>query len=215
MSLLVAIAFEFRSQLAVLPIFILLEVFLTKKVSFVYILKISTFCAVLGFALYNVDFVHEKFLSMKERNEQQNFDNDDYVRLDTYAYYNNIFLRNTYEHIFGRGLAGIDGTYTKYVSSIKEQGYIWADWGLIGLTWLLGIPAVLCMLWYSIIPIFKIRRKDCIYISVWFLFLFFSSTFNREFFRQGIFVIQAFALFYLDRMNLETRTRQNMKRFKI
>lgn len=154
---------------------------------------------IFGIILMQTDFVGNKILSMQNRGETQNFSNDNYVRYFTYDYYTSIVPQNTYEKIMGTGLEGLDGEYQSSMLKAKRAGYIWADWGLIGLTWVLGIPGVLCLIWYSI-TVFKYSKKlpNEYYIGLWFLFLIIVGTFNREFYRFGIFGIQALALYIVD-----------------
>lgn len=199
LSVVVIIMFEFRSQLIILPfIFILQLVYYSKyrrkKVFWSFLSMI-----VVGMILMQSDIVTGKMEALQSRNETQNFSNDDYIRFFTYDYYTKEVPLNFYEKIFGTGLEGIDGIYTKSTLKAKEMGYIWADWGLIGLSWRLGIPGVLCLIWYSLVA-YKISRKDpnIHYIGLWFLFLIIVGTFNREFYRFGIFAIQALALYIID-----------------
>lgn len=201
LSLIVVIMFEFRSQLLLLPFIIILQLFFYGKLK-LRRHKVLWMCAallVVGFVLMQTDIVGGKIASMLNRSVTQNFNNEDYIRYRTFEYFTRSVPHNMYERIFGTGLEGLDGQYTNYMLGVKRSGYIWADWGLIGLTWILGIPGVLCLIWYSIKAYMVSRRfYDIFYIGVWFLFLILAGTFNREFFRFGIFGIQALALYILD-----------------
>lgn len=199
LSVVVIIMFEFRSQLIILPFIFILQLvyyfkYRRKKVFWSFLSII-----VIGMILMQSDIVTRKIEALQSRNETQNFSNDDYIRFFTYDYYTKEVPLNFYEKIFGTGLEGIDGQYTKNTLMAKEMGYIWADWGLIGLSWRLGIPGIVCLIWYSLLA-YKISRKDpnIHYIGLWFLFLIIVGTFNREFYRFGIFAIQALALYIID-----------------
>lgn len=208
LSLIVVIMFEFRSQLLLLPFIIILQLFFYGKLK-LRRRKVLWMCAallVVGFVLMQTDIVGGKIASMLNRSVTQNFNNEDYIRYRTFEYFTSSVPHNMYERIFGTGLEGLDGQYTNYMLRAKRSGYIWADWGLIGLTWILGIPGVLCLIWYSIKAYIVSRRfYDIFYIGVWFLFLILAGTFNREFFRFGIFGIQALALYILDIRTLKVK----------
>ena len=199
LSLMIIIMFEFRSQLLILPFVVLLQLLYYRKyrkkkvVSILFIMFL--FCVI----LMQTDFAGNKIQSMQNRSETQNFNNDDYIRYFTFKYYTSTVPQNSYEKIMGTGLEGLDGEYQSYMLKGKMNGYIWADWGIIGLTWVLGIPGVLCLIWYSV-KAFKYSRSlpNEYYIGLWFLFLIIVGTFNREFYRFGIFGIQALALYILD-----------------
>lgn len=206
LSLIIIIMFEFRSQLIILPFILILQLwyyfqFKSKKVLWILvaILGIGTF-------LMQSKIVSNKIETLLSRNETQNFSNENYIRYKTFDYYTKTVPQNTYEKIMGTGLEGIDGNYQRMTKNAKDIGYIWADWGLIGLTWKLGIPGVLCLIWYSL-KAFKISRKypDIHYIGIWFLFLILIGTFNREFYRFGIFAIQAIGLYIIDLKYKRTR----------
>lgn len=81
----------------------------------------------------------------------------------------------------------------------------WMDWGILGLSWMIGIPAVLAMLFYCY-KVFKIRANlSYYYLPVWFFYLLFSSITTAEFFRQGNFVIQAVCLYLAERVYFDTK----------
>lgn len=195
----VIIMFEFRSQLIILPFIFILQLVYYSKYRRKRVFWSFFSIIIIGMLLMQSDFVADKIETLQSRNETQNFSNDDYIRFFTYDYYTKEVPLNFYEKIFGTGLDGIDGEYKEETSKAKEIGYIWGDWGLIGLSWKLGIPGVLCLIIYSL-KAYKISRKtpDMHYIGLWFLFLVITGTFNREFYRYGIFAIQGFALYILD-----------------
>lgn len=139
-----------------------------------------------------------KINQMIERNEKDNFNNEDYVRLKSWDYYVNIAPNNLVEKIFGIGLPNPNSLYGKTIQDLKSYHIIWADWGVIGLAWVLGIPAVLCMLWYVLLAFFKrISNKDDYYLQFWIISLFLFSLMTREFFREGCFAIQSTVLYII------------------
>ena len=198
-SAIIIIMFEFRSQLLILPFIVILQLLYYSKYKKKRVISMLFVMLTFSVMLMQTDFVGKKILSMQNRGETQNFSNDNYVRYFTYEYYTSTVPQNSYEKIMGTGLEGLDGEYQNHMLKAKRSGYIWADWGLIGLTWVLGIPGVLCLIWYSI-KAFKYSRKipNEYYIGLWFLFLVIVGTFNREFYRFGIFGVQALALYILD-----------------
>lgn len=206
-SSIVIIMFEFRSQLFILPIIVIIQTLYYYKYLGKNILLSIIGIFIIGLLVSQSNIITNKISSLQSRNETQNFSDKNYVRYHTYEYYTQIVPENSFERFFGTGLEGIDGEYKDNSLKAKEIGYIWADWGLIGLSWRLGIPGVLCLIIYSL-KAYKISRKapEIHYIGLWFLFLIITGTFNREFYRFGIFAIQGFALYIID---LKIRSKYN------
>lgn len=157
------------------------------------------FGAVCLFFVLQTGVLASKLSSMLERNQTENFGNSDYIRVTQFDYYVNRHFRNGVEYIFGSGYPdlsiGTSSEYGRYMQTIVESGLTWVDWGLISLSWIVGIPAVLVMVWYSAKAIKVKLPIQAVYLNVWFGYLLGLSLTTAEFFREGNMIVQALALY--------------------
>ena len=72
------------------------------------------------------------------------------------------------------------------------------DWGIIGVSWMLGILTFVGYVWMSLAAISKRVPSVYLYISLWYIFLLSSSITNWEFFRDGNFLVHAMALYIIE-----------------
>ena len=147
--------------------------------------------------IIQTDVVQLKIDQMLEREEEQNFENEDYVRYRSYDYYTTVAPENNIDKIIGIGLPNGNSTYGKQIQELKDYHIIWADWGLIGLSWVLGIPAVLCIVWYALKAFFTPVKPEKSYLCYWFLFMILCSIVTREIYRIGAFPIQGVILYLI------------------
>ena len=75
---------------------------------------------------------------------------------------------------------------------------VWVDIGLLGFFIVIGAVATLGILWYSIKAIFTKIPEDSYYLRFYFLYLLIVSFTNEEIYRNGIFSVQALALYLID-----------------
>lgn len=178
----VIIMLGFRVQMAFLIFFSLF--FYLKYYHFSLKLFIRLFLvSVVAFViLYNVQFVMDSYQNMVNR---QASGSSLEARLNTIYYFNNLFFYNFWERIFGAGLPGREGQYLDYIKHLKENGLIFADLGIWGLSWVAGIPAVIMLIWYPIISFIRKVPSRYFYIGITLMFVLLSSTFTREIFRDG------------------------------
>ena len=75
------------------------------------------------------------------------------------------------------------------------------DWGVLGLSWLGGVPLVICMLLYMIKCIWLTRysRKNR-YISAWFIYLLIISVTHPEVYQFGSMLVQGMVLYLVLRL---------------
>ncbi|WP_108821331.1 hypothetical protein [Dysgonomonas sp. Marseille-P4361] len=158
------------------------------------------------FILLQIPEFQDKVLAILERQEKDNFDNEDYVRILNINYYLNEHFHSGWEMFFGSGTPNDSSEYGIYMKNIaKNDGYIYEDIGLWGLSWVMGIIPIFAMLLYSIKAIRLKKMIEYKYLSLFFLFLILSSILSSEFFRTGNFVIQAFALYIIDKHTNEIK----------
>lgn len=148
----------------------------------------------------------EKVTSMLERQQTQNFGNPNYIRVIEFLHFTGQHFKNIWEYIFGSGLPFYGeseslSNYSKYMFSLEDKRLIyWVDWGLIGLSWVLGLPAVLAMFAYSIKVIRLKILYDYFYLKLWYIYLLTLSITTMEFYRPGNFIIQALVLYLIERV---------------
>lgn len=201
LGILVILLLGFRSQLLVLIATTLILLFRRYKLSFKFCFNVLLICIIFSYAVLQIPFVSDSITEMINRSEEgQSFDNDNYIRTICYDYYTNNFFENTWESIMGTGNPGSYGSYSMLINKIKnDYGFVYGDWGLIGLSWIVGIPVVLFILFYCL-KAFLLKVEDkYIYLACYFIFIVFASIFSREIYRYGNFFIQGIILALLEK----------------
>lgn len=171
-----------------------------------YIIKILPILLLLSILLLQIPLISEKVSFLLERQKEgQTFANDDYIRVILINYfYEDHFLSN-WEMFLGSGIPA-DSPYGSYMSNLGERGLHWNDMGLLGLSWILGIPATLTMIWYALKAGFTKMPKEYIYLPLWFLFLLLIGFTTAEFIRIGNFVPQAIVLALIAKIHVIKKT---------
>lgn len=136
---------------------------------------------------------------MKRQEAGDTFANEDYIRVIQFNYFTKEHFKSPVEYILG---SGIPNPRTKYgqpfytVDPTLGPYNGWQDWGIVGLSWMIGIPAVLALLF----PVFRIIRRKCddkiLFLKFFYIFLLLSSFTTIEFYRVGSFFFHGL-LFYL------------------
>ena len=146
---------------------------------------------------YNVPTVQKKIDYMIEKQQgDQTFANDEYIRWINFYYHLDENTKDDVEYYLGVGLnADKNSSLCIKEDNLMEQHLSWVDWGLIGLSWQVGLLTVLGMLLYSF-KVIKFRfEPEQVCISVFFLYLVLISITTLEFARTGNFVVQALVLY--------------------
>lgn len=199
----VLLLMAFRTMVVLSLLFVVLELFLVKgvkKSTFVYFILFG----VLLLVTLQIPVVADKIEYMWEKQfgqgTEHSFSNKEYIRWVTLAYYYNDHFHDSLEMFLGSGYPVVNGSYYKNIeTSLWSIGIFWMDWGILGLSWMIGIPAVLSMLYYSF-KVYKIKSdKAFFFLPIWFLYMILSSITTAEFFRQGNFIIQALCLYLAER----------------
>jgi len=170
-------------------------------------LKYLIIYIILLLLLSQTSFVKNIIESMLLRFEYANFDNEEYIRMLQYEYFKESHFINVSDFIFGSGFPNADSSYGRYMYNM--QGYNsygeatgsiagWFDWGLLGLSWIAGIPTVTILLLISFYMIFKKVPRKYYYYSCTYIFLLLVSITTVEFYRKGAFVFHALAMYSID-----------------
>ena len=157
------------------------------------ILQFIIGCSFLSIVMLNFEFVNLKIEQMVERHESETFENDDYVRVRTYDYFNTEHFKSSIERFLGSGLNDGHSEYNDYMIYLYSKGIHFSDFGLLGVSWIFGIITSLSIFLY-VIKAVKLTYKDDIPVCSWFLFLLTVSFLTYEIARSGNFIIQALVL---------------------
>jgi hypothetical protein len=148
-----------------------------------------------------------KFDSMLERQGYDVLSNPKYIRVIQFQYYTTRHFKNIWEFIFGSGLpfaqknGGEVTAYSRYMYNLTARGINWVDWGLLSLSWIIGIPTVLAMIAYSIKAYYLKVVSDYYYLGIWFIYLVASSITTMDFYRSGNFIVQALVLYLVEKVH--------------
>ncbi|MEX2513468.1 MAG: hypothetical protein WD398_11225 [Cyclobacteriaceae bacterium] len=166
----------------------------------------GVFIAILQFPLFA-----EKLNIMLERQETQNFSNSDYIRVVQFQYFTQHHFKSTIEYFLGSGMPFEGTRYGNYMRKLTDEGIYYVDWGLIGISWIVGLISVFAMISYSIKAFSLKVKKEHYYIGIWFLYLIVTSITTMEFYRPGNFVVQAIALFMVEKVYVTDKYKISVK----
>ena len=151
-----------------------------------------------GFSL--TTFGQETFAAMLERQENdQNFGNKDYIRYTTLFYYYSQHFSNFIEFLLGSGIPNrlIISNYGRYYDNLESFGIHYYDWGILGMSWMMGLMSLIAMVWYSVKAFFTKVPRNKLYLTLWFGYLLACGFTSAEFVRQGCFLIQGMVLYLI------------------
>ncbi|MDR1758978.1 MAG: hypothetical protein LBR60_00445 [Fibrobacter sp.] len=192
----------FRTLLAGLILFSIL-LFLRCGVTLKKSFKVVVISFAIAAVLLCIPQVNDRLFYMvqKQQLSDQTFVNADYARWREWDHFMHYHFKSNWEMLLGSGMPGGGTDYGKYDKNLQESWIFWVDWGLIGLSWMIGIFPVLCMIGYSLLAFVTKVPKSYLYAGVWFLFLVAISVTTMEFYRFGNFAVQALALYLVVQVN--------------
>lgn len=212
LGILVIIFMAFRSLTVLLLLFLLFLMFRIKGVSLKSIWYVIAFVLIF-IGLSFIPSVNEYITYMvdKQKEGTETFNDDSYIRFASFQYYINNYFNNIWEVIFGTGIPyGKDGSsYARLHAQLRDSGLFYVDWGLVGLSWVVGIFTVLTMFYYSIKTYILKVSKEFYYLGVWMIFFLSSSILTMEFFRDGNFIVQAIVMALVYKCNLNYKYEEN------
>ena len=167
--------------------------------------------AILICVVMNTEFGENVISNMLERQATDNFDNSDYIRILEWNYYTTNHFINGYDYFFGSGLPNDNSAYGRQIASLatfNQYGEVttsvaqWRDWGIIGFSWILGLPATFTLILLFGILIFTKVDKQYMYLKCTYCLLLLISITTMEIFRQGAFVFHALSLYMIYRLKI-------------
>lgn len=171
-----------------------------------FVLLVILICVVM-----NTEFGEKVISNMLERQATDNFDNTDYIRILEWNYYTTNHFINGYDYFFGSGIPSNYSAYGRQIASLasfNQFGEVttsvaqWRDWGIIGFSWILGLPATFILILLFGILIFTKVDKKYMYLKCTYCLLLLISITTMELFRQGAFVFHALSLYMIYRLKI-------------
>lgn len=204
-GILIIITYGFRTMIAALALTMLVMYSKYNRISIMSAVKVIIGASLLFFALLKIPAVSQSIDRMIQvQSEGQNYSNEDYVRLIQLDYYMNDHFVSDYERIFGSGIPSHKSTYGKSMMIDKDNYKVdfikgWVDWGMIGLTWIIGPFAVLCLIYMFAKSMIISWKSDPHYFHIFgfFMFLLLVSINNVEAYRIGCCGVEACALYII------------------
>lgn len=200
-GLLFVILLGFRTHLISIVIASMYLIFRIKGFS---LKKIRYYLIIVSFGaavIFSTSFGKEVINHIIERNETDVMTNDDYVRARQWVYFTNYHFISTTDYLFGSGFPTGNNAYSQNMSVFykNEKENLssptqWRDWGLLGLSWVMGLPLFLVLISFIAFMIFKKVPEDYLFISATYLELLLSGFSTIEFYREGAFVFHGLIL---------------------
>lgn len=154
-----------------------------------------------------IPLVQEKIDEMADRQESdQTFDNEDYVRWLSLAYYDNMSQEKPVYRVFGGGFPLVsngmqmqsNNAYQAKVSYASSINLYWNDLGLIGLSYCIGVPAVLLLVYLCMYTMWKSKERNLQFVRfAIFVALFGSIITSMEIYRKGNLLVLAILFYYV------------------
>lgn len=148
----------------------------------------------------NNSIVQDSLQAIVERNDTQNFSNDDYIRLLNLNYFLHDHFQSPIEYILGSGIPTGPNNYMENKLALFNFNYV--DLGLLGLSFVGGIPLVFFILtiWFKC---FKAKVAcDIFYIKSYFLYIFIVSLTDPEAYTRGCFFVQAMLMYLVSKFSI-------------
>ena len=191
----------FRSGLVAVIFSSILMIFRIRGVS----AKTFLYLFVIGAIFFTILYSSEENTilgNMISRTENNTSNSENYIRVRQFAYYTQDHFRNYSEWFFGTGIPSANSEYGKYMESLTDKGNVtsvaqWRDWGLLGLSWIMGVPMFACMLFLVLYMIFKKTPPRYYYISSLYLSMLLMGITTVEVYRNGAFVFHGLLLYLL------------------
>ena len=145
------------------------------------------FCGV-AVAFSNVPIVSDKIQEMQDRQEREtDSGTENNIRLIGYQYLSEQYFVKPGERIFGAGIPTLATKYTKDLNSLIDNYHIyWNDTGLVGLSFLIGIPTVLMLCFIYLLCAWRCKSPDLQFIRFTAITMVFGSAMTTmELYRSG------------------------------
>ena len=164
----------------------------------------------------STSLVQTKVDEMIYRQEQdQTFENEDYIRFRSFDYYWNEQFTKPYEKLIGGGVPSDSKTsYYKNIRHVKDHlGFFWVDLGIIGLSMVIGMPAVILLVFMYLYCMWKCKEPRLQYIRfTLFVVLFGSIVTSMELYREGNILLLSLFLYIEYKYHMEQKFVDKLKK---
>src|SRR5690606_22303500 len=111
---------------------------------------------VLLFFVSLIPVISEKIEFMLDRQKTQVLTNEDYIRVVQYKYFTSEHFKAPVDAIFGSGVPDLraNNNYSNEMNDLLVRGITWVDFGLLSISWIIGVPTVILMIVYALKAIF-------------------------------------------------------------
>ena len=165
----------------------------------------------IGFSLLfvivaNTDYGNNVISNMTERMIQDKSRGENTYRALELNYFLKSHFISISDYIFGSGNPVLSSAYGKHMDNLSEyssSGEVlfttaqWRDWGIIGFSWIFGLPAALVIYIYIFVMLLIKTKKRYAFIASTYLFFLLNSVTTMEMYRHGSFAFHAFMLYML------------------
>lgn len=190
----------FRSLMAISVFMAIIMILTIYRHSIQKTLVVIAIAGAMVWAALQVPLVQDKIDEMMERQEsEQTFQNSDYIRYTAFYFFQNEVFVKPGEKIFGGGYPDGKSSYSRYlVRNQMFSGLYWVDLGIIGLSWIIGIPAVALLVYLVVRCSWRCKDQELMFIRYALLAVLGGSIgTSMEIFREcNMYVIGL--LFYLE-----------------
>lgn len=194
----------YRTLLGVSLLLLALYTLYEKKIASI---KYIILLGILVIFSLQLPFVSDILSHMMERQKDgANFANSDYIRLIQWNYFTTEHFHSPLEYIFGSGVPNPSTLYGRKFYEIEEYvGPIlgWRDWGTIGLSWIIGLPTVLCLVIPSFYIILAKIPKEYMAFKFYYLLLLLTGVTTVEFYAIGSFWLHGLFFYWFEQIKNE------------
>mgnify|MGYP006287776007 CR=1 FL=1 len=177
----------------------ILYIKLVNRSGFNYFLVIVAAIAFIGMLQWDPTArVIEGMISATEEQQAEQDRGETNIRILQFEYFTKEYPKNFSYYIVGGGLPGAFGYYSNYMLRLQGNGYYWVDLGLIGFYFVIGLVALVGLLFYAIKATFIRLPENSLYLNFYFAYLLLGSIFTMEIYRIGLFGVEAIALYLID-----------------
>ena len=200
LTILCMVLMTFRTIFAAVGLSFLFILFRAKMPARKKILS-TVFIAIICCGVFMNEKISERITNRFEQSAGEDFSNKDYIRVIQYEYFTQKHFKNDIEHFFGSGMPEQRTAYGKDQNELAKAGIFYVDWGIIGMSWMLGVITLVGMIGYMVVAIIKSWKMEP-YIPMWLIYMLLVSVTTGEFIRDGSFIVQALVLALITKKNI-------------
>ena len=208
----------FRSlvTLTVLSIFLMIPFVMRKSLKSIVSFVLISLLMFIVFSTSNIFQKKYDEMLQRQKNEQV-FSNEDYIRYFSLDYYWNYQFNKPYEKIIGGGVPvdRMSHYYKQITDAENYSNYFWVDLGIVGLSMVIGIPAVLLLVIMYLLCMWRCMEPQLQFVRFTLFTVLCGSIFtSMELYRSGNILLLSLLLYieyvyHKDKMSFEHFNRSN------